>query len=282
MDFTNNSNLQDYLRRKEMEEAAKKASRKRIVEEQNKKRWLEYQQHLRNTLGGSGYLGSSIGIVTDGLRLYYDPSILTSYSGSGTTISDLTANGLNGTMSNITYTKPYFNFNGSSSQISIADNALLEPGTGDWTIDVWVNYSVIAGSSRVIVGKTDGGLAADFGYGIRTNSAGATYFEVGNGTTSVTSPSSTLTTGVWYHLVGVFKNISTNAVEFYVDGTFIGSTSHSFTSIKNTTSPLYFGSFNGGEYSQWFNGKMGSAIMYNRALSAAEVLQNYHANKPKY
>jgi len=50
MDFTNNSNLQDYLRRKEMEEAAKKASRKRIVEEQNKKRWLEYQQHLRNTL----------------------------------------------------------------------------------------------------------------------------------------------------------------------------------------------------------------------------------------
>jgi hypothetical protein len=49
MDFSNNPHLKDYLRKKEIEEAAKKVSRKRIVEEQNKKKWLEYQQDLRNT-----------------------------------------------------------------------------------------------------------------------------------------------------------------------------------------------------------------------------------------
>ncbi len=282
MDFTNNSNLQDYLRKKEIEGAAKKASRKRIVEEQNKKRWLDYQQHLRNTLGG-GYLNSSIGIVTDGLRMYYDPSILTSYSGSGTTISDLSGNALNGTMTNITYTKPYFTFNGSTSQISRADNALLEPGSGDWTLELWVRHNTIAGKTRTIVSKTDnGGLASNWSYGMRTNSAGATYFEIGNGTTSVTSPSFTATTGVWYHIVGVWSNINSNSITLYKDGTLVGSNSHSFTSVKNSSNPLYIGNYNGNEYAQQFDGDLGVFIIYNRALSSAEVLQNYDANRPKY
>jgi len=62
--------------------------------------------------------------VTSGLVLYYDPSNSSSYSGSGTTVNDLSGNGRNGTMSNISFVSPYFTYNGSSSQVSIADNAL--------------------------------------------------------------------------------------------------------------------------------------------------------------
>jgi len=220
--------------------------------------------------------------VASNLRLYYDPSNPSSYSGSGTVINDLSGNGLNGTMSNITFTSPYFSFNGTSSQISVADNALLEPGSGDWSVEFWVNHSVISGSSRILIAKTDGGGPGDWGYGLRNGSTGNTFMEVGNGTTSINSPSSTLSINTWYQVVGVWTNVASNSITIYINGSLIGSNSHEFTSIKNTTSPLYLGSFNGGQFSQWLNGRMGVVRMYNKALNASEVLQNFNADKSKY
>jgi hypothetical protein len=220
--------------------------------------------------------------VTSNLRLYYDPSNSSSYSGSGTVINDLSGNGLNGTMSNITFTSPYFSFNGSSSQVSVADNALLEPGSGDWTIEFWVNYSVLVGSSRILIAKTDGGESADWGYGLRTAANGNTFMEVGNGTTSLQSSITALTTNTWYQVVGVWTNVASNSLALYINGNLIGSIPHSFTSVKNTTSPLYLGSFNGGQFSQWLNGRMGVVRMYNSALTGSEILQNFNADKSKY
>jgi hypothetical protein len=221
--------------------------------------------------------------VTSNLVLYYDPSNISSYSGSGTVINDLSGNGLNGTMSNITFTSPYFSYNGSSSQISVADNALLEPGSGDWSIEFWVNHSVIAGSSRILIAKTDGGASADWGYGLRTVANSNTFMEVGNGgVTSVISPLTGLSVNTWYQVVGVWTNVASNSIALYINGNLIGSNSHSFASIKNTTSPLYLGSFNGGQFSQWLNGRMGVVRMYNKSLTGSEILQNFNADKSKY
>jgi hypothetical protein len=220
--------------------------------------------------------------VTSNLVLHYDPNISSSYPGTGTTVFDLSANGLNGAMTNITHTAPYFTFNGTSSQISVADNALIEPGSGDFTIEAWIYHVAIAGSSRVIAGKTNGGNAADWGYGLRTASNGNTLLEVGNGTTSITSPVQALTTGQWYQVVGVWTNVASNSIAFYANGAFVGSNSHSFASIKNTSSPLYLGSFNNGQFSQWFNGRMGVIRYYNAALTSSQVLQNYNADKTLY
>lgn len=222
-------------------------------------------------------------IVTSNLVAWYDPSSSASYPGTGTTVYNLDSAALNGTMSNITYTNPYFAYNGTSSTLSVADAAALEPGSGDWTVEAWVYYSVITGSSRVILGKTDGGNAADWGYGLRTQSSGATYLEVGNGTTTVTTPTYTVTTGQWYQIVGVWTNVASNSIALYVNGVSQGSNSHSFASIKNTTRPLYFGSFDGGAtFGQWFNGRMGVARIYNAALTASEVLQNFNADRGTY
>jgi hypothetical protein len=221
--------------------------------------------------------------VTSNLVLHYDPYQKPSYAGSGATLYDLTSNSLNGTLSNTTYTSPHFTYNGSSSTTSVADNASLEPGSGDWTVEVWINHTVITGASRCIISKTNGGNAADWGYGIRTTSSGTTYMEVGNGSTSITSPSSTLSTGIWYQLVGVWTNVASNSIEFYVNGISQGSSSHSFASIKDTTRPVSFGSFDGGAtFGQWINGRMGIVRFYNKALTSAEVLRNYNADRWKY
>ena len=223
--------------------------------------------------------------VLSNLVLYYDPSNSSSYSGSGTTINDLSGNGLNGTMSNISFTSPYFSYNGSSSQVSVADNSLLEPGSGDWTMEVWVNQSVSGGD--VVLGKFDpGGLTLDVSYSIRTT--GTAYFaQIGSGSGSgsnlfVNSTSYTGTLDTWYQLVYVFTNVADNTLQTFVNGSSIGTVSHSLSSILDTSTNLYIGSYNNGEYPQWFDGKVGIVRLYSSALTSSEVLQNYNADKFKY
>lgn len=219
------------------------------------------------------------------LILYYDPSNPASYPGTGTTITDLSGNGRNGTMSNISFTSPYFTYNGSSSQISVADNPLLEAGTGNWTMEVWVNQSV-AGND-VVLGKFDpGGTSQDVSYSIRTTST-SYYAQLGSGSGSgstlyVNSTTHTGTLNTWYHIVYVFTNVAANTLETFVNGSSIGSVSHSLPSLLNTTANLYIGSYNGGEYAQWFDGKIGITRLYNKALTASEVLNNYNNDISKY
>jgi hypothetical protein len=223
--------------------------------------------------------------VTSNLILYFDPSNLSSYSGTGTTINDLSGNELNGTISNISFTDPYFSYNGSSSEISIPDNALLEPGSGNWTTEAWF-YPTSFSSSSVILGKFDnGGESQNVSYSIRVNTSGSLLAQYSNGApaTFVNSTAYTLTTNTWYQVVYVWTNSGgTKTIEAFINGVSIGSVTHSFNSILNSTNPLYIGSYNGGEYSQWFNGRIGVVRIYDSALTSSEVLQNYNADKTKY
>ena len=220
--------------------------------------------------------------VTGGLRLYYDPRNASSYPGSGTTIYDLSGNAMNGTMSDITYSSPYFTYNGSSSQINIPDNALLEPTTGDWTWEAWFNTTAFkTGSAGVILGKFPNG-GAQTSYAIRTNNTGVLYCQVGSGISTLNSTTYQTQLDTWIQVVYVWTNIATNSFQTYVNGVSIGSVSHSYTSIINSTTNLYIGSYNGGEYSQYFDGKIGIVRMYNTALTSSQVLQNFNANRGLY
>jgi hypothetical protein len=220
-------------------------------------------------------------IVTSNLVLWYDPDSSACYPGTGTTVSNLASTSLSGTMSNVTYTDPYFSYNGSSSQITVADNSLLEPGTGDWTMEAWVYLSSSSGS-KVVLGKFDpGGGSQDVSYSIRISGAGI-YAQIGNGSGVVDTPLYTLTLNTWTHVTYVWKNVATNSLEAYINGVSVSSVAHSFSSILNTTANLYIGSYNGGEYSQYMNGRIGVTRLYSAALTSAEVLQNYQAQKGVY
>lgn len=224
-------------------------------------------------------------VVTSNLVGYWDPGLVASYPGTGTTINDVSGNGLNGTMSNITWTDPYFTYNGTNSQVSIADNALLEPGAGSWTMEVWVRQTV--SGNDVVLGKFDpGGTSADVSYSIRTT--GTSYYaQIGSGSGSgstlfVNSTTFVGTLNTWYQLVYVFTNGGTKTLETFVNGSSIGSVSHNLASILNTSSNLYLGGYNNGEYTQWFDGRIGIVRLYNAALTSGQVLQNYNANKGLY
>ena len=221
--------------------------------------------------------------VTSNLVAYYNPDLTSSYPGTGTTLFDISGNGLNGTMSNITYTDPYFTYNGTSSQVNIPDNALLEPGSGSWTMEAWAYLSNTGAGAKTILGKFDpGGGAQDVSYSMRISTANA-YAQMGDGTGAyVDSTSYTLTINTWTHIVYVWTNGATKTLQTYINGTSIGSVSHTLSSILNTPSNLYLGSYNGGEYSQWMNGRIGITRLYNAALTTAQVSQNFNANRATY
>ena len=221
--------------------------------------------------------------VTSNLVAYYNPDLTSSYPGTGTTLFDISGNGLNGTMSNITYTDPYFTYNGTSSQVNIPDNALLEPGSGSWTMEAWAYLSNTGAGAKTILGKFDpGGGAQDVSYSMRISTANA-YAQMGDGTGAyVDSTSYTLTINTWTHIVYVWTNGATKTLQTYINGTSIGSVNHSLSSILNTPSNLYLGSYNGGEYSQWMNGRIGITRLYNAALTTAQVSQNFNANRATY
>jgi len=220
--------------------------------------------------------------VTTNLKLYFNPDSYLSYPSSGTTVTDLTGNSLNGTLTNVTFNKPYFTFNGSSSQITINDNSLLEPGSGDWTMEVWIKPTSLSSPGQVVLGKFDpGGLSADISYAIRISNSNVRA-DFSNGSSAVVTSNYTLSLNNWTHLTYVFNNVSNNDIITYINGASYSATTHNFTSILNTSANLYLGSYNGGEYSQYFNGQMGIVRIYSSALSASDISKNFEANRNIY
>ena len=218
--------------------------------------------------------------TSDNLVLHYNPSMTESYPGSGTSLVDLSGNGLTGTMSNLSYTNPAFTFNGSTSQVSIPDNAALEPGTGSWTIEVWFKN---VGSSGTVIGKyNNGGNSANISYALRLVGSNLIRADFSNGSTDLVTNNYTFTANTWIQMVYVWDKTN-NSIYTYSNGVLKQTKAISITGgILNATTNLFLGSYNGGEYSQYFNGQMGIVRIYKKALNATEVLTNFNSNRALY
>jgi hypothetical protein len=218
--------------------------------------------------------------TSDNLVLHYNPAMSESYSGSGSSLIDLSGNGLTGTMSNLTFANPAFTFNGTNSQVNISDNAALEPGTGSWTIEVWFNNS---GTSGTVLGKYNfGGNSANISYALRLVGSNAIRADYSNGTSAQVTDNYTFNANTWVQMVYVWDKTNNN-IYTYSNGVLKQTKAIAISGgILNATTNLYLGSYNGGEYSQYFSGQMGIVRLYKKALNATEVLNNYNSNKALY
>ncbi|MFM1754462.1 MAG: hypothetical protein RLZZ236_1401 [Bacteroidota bacterium] len=237
----------------------------------------EWTNHITMRLG---LLLKPVYFAANDLVLYYNPGMTESYPGSGTSLVDLSGNGLTGTMSNLSYTNPAFTFNGSTSQVSIPDNAALEPGTGSWTIEVWFKN---AGSSGTVIGKyNNGGQSANISYALRLAGSNLIRADFSNGSTAQITDNYTFTANTWVQMVYVWDKTN-NTIYTYSNGEFKQTKAISITGgILNATTNLFLGSYNGGEYAQYFNGQMGIVRIYKKALNATEVQTNFNSNRALY
>ena len=237
----------------------------------------EYNNHITLRMGLLVKPNTS---TTDNLVLHYNPGMTESYSGTGTSLIDLSGNGLNGTMSNLSYSNPAFTFNGTNSQVRIPDNTALEPGTGSWTIEVWFKN---AGTSGTVIGKyNNGGNSANISYALRLMGSNVIRADFSNGTTAQTTDNYTFTANNWVQMVYVWDKTNNN-IYTYSNGLLKQTKAITITGgILNASTNLFLGSYNGGEYAQYFNGQMGIVRLYKKALNATEVLANYNTNKATY
>jgi hypothetical protein len=207
-------------------------------------------------------------IVSDGLVYALDAANSRSYPGTGLTAFGLI--GLNGTLVNgvgfSSLNNGSFFFDGTNDYVEFPS---YTPDAN--TVSIWVNFKNYENGPIVYVGDdtyNSGLWSWSFFmvmpiFYIRANPGPFAYF-------NETPP---LNTWINYTLV---RNNGSNLSFTYKNGVSFGSTTDSTTT--NTYPNMRFGIAGG----QAANFNLSQVLIYNRALSAQEVRQNYNATKKRY
>jgi hypothetical protein len=231
-------------------------------------------------------------IVTDGLILNLDATNINSYPGSGTTWTDTSGYNNSGTLTNgPTFLRERGRgsivFDGVDDRVSISD---FNYGRSGCTIASWAKYNATTvGYKEGIVSKwqTGAGTVNEFilgsTKGIEGTAPGNPYFYIFNTNDQAVAAidnSTILAVGTWYYILGTFDGLNTR---IYLNGQYKNiSTNSTSPTIKTVASqPIALASF-GSSFQLNTNCSISLAQIYNRALSAQEVQQNYNALKSRF
>jgi hypothetical protein len=203
------------------------------------------------------------------------PTPYTDNSRSNTqAILDLTNNNVV-TASSLTYASDgTFSFNGSSNLAVMPNNTALD--TNNPSIEVWVKPTTLNHNGFWFEKGTVNSQYSLFqeGTNICFRSNPSVTF------TSLYGSSSVLSTTNWNHVVGV-KSATEKII--YVNGvrTYALADTDSVATTTGGMSIGVYGGFNGSR-GYWYSGSLRTVKVYNRALSAVEVQQNFEAARGRY
>ncbi len=221
-----------------------------------------------------------INMVEDGLVFCLDADIERSYTG-GSVFYDVTPNSNDFTMYNCTYIEnPVGAINLTYSPLSYMRSQKTWSGMGfnvssGFTLGLWVSATGYAGAHGGWPFYCESYLAK--GFRTRAYSHGGLGFWA-------TQSGGTFTVG---SATGVFKfNGSKQLLTYTYQGT-TGTIYHNGQYIVSATGTIIDPTTNGLTHSAYINGSAWAAethkiIGYNRALTAEEITQLYHATKTKY
>ena len=208
-------------------------------------------------------------IVTDGLVLALDAGNTKSYPGTGTTWFDKSGRGSNGTLVN----GPTFD-TGSLGSIKF-------DGTNDY---VTTNTSGMAEGTMLCFFNPSASVNLPYFEGLIDNDVPGQYGQgmgINNGVFETIldnefwTPNVTVDIGSWQMCV-----LSWNATtaSFYKNGVLRNTLSYTRGSV--TTATYYIGASHANP--RFLNGRIATAQIYNRALTQAEVSQNFNALRGRF
>ena len=240
-------------------------------------------------------------VVQDGLVLNFDAGASTSYPGSGTSWTDLSGNGNNGTLVNgVGFDSDYggsLSFDGSNQYISLG-GAPESLKLTDFSLYCWFQWktggsTTSTGSGGVTFypiitkGRGENGSEGNnkdmnYGFGIDTSSNIAADFEdFDTGGNHPITGTTTILKDTWYNVTVTYDGISW---KIYINGNLSDSLTVNETprydSIQHNaigTAMLSTGSPEG-----YFSGKIAISSIYNKALTASEVSQNFNALRSRF
>jgi hypothetical protein len=220
------------------------------------------------------------GPITAGLVRWYDAGNTSSYPGSGTTWTDLQSSGYNLTLQNgPTFTSSgagsYFTFDGSNDYAEGADTG-LPAGSTARTYIFWSFRNTVTDFMQMWYYGTAAG-----GQGVYAYQTGTTNWALDayGGAIGGGQP---YTQNAWTMTSFSYAGGAGGAFAIYLNGT---------SQITGTTSA--FGTALGGSNalnlakgapfgSTYFNGRIAQYLVYNTGLSAADILNNFNAQKAAY
>jgi len=234
---------------------------------------------------------SPIGSMVTGSELYYDASNPYSYSGSGTSVKDLSGKTRDGTLLGTaggynTTNGGVFSFNGTNQNISTG----WKPSTTfSLQMAFYNNYSYSNDWNRGILTTYDQNAVpltvANCCYGIyigtqlTSNSSAGLHFFYDNNASGNIGTTSTFSVNQWYILTVISDpsaNSNQGSIKFYLDGgnteiaAITGKTSH----VGN----LFIGRSGwNGPNGDWWKGYIANTIVYNRVLTGAEITKNFNS-----
>jgi hypothetical protein len=234
-------------------------------------------------------------IIRTGLQLFLDAGNTSSYIGSGTTWTDISGNSRNGTLTN----GPTFSsgnggsivFDGTNDYIGGTglDNASTSlNGASAITLSLWLKRATVSTlTPQNFIGFFNAFATHKFFVSFTTTNLIEANFRSANEVLQQTRTTTTAfaSTAVWYH-VSIVVNFATNSILIYVNGALqsaTGTVSFSQTTLANGTTAgnNRVGSL-GNVFTNIFNGNIAQVLIYNRGLSATEVLLNFNYQKNKY
>lgn len=223
-------------------------------------------------------------VLPNGLVFNVDPGNFYTYPKYGATVSDLKGN-VNGTIGgNVSFnsTNPgYFTFDGNGDYIDFGANPTNFPPTGDISVFMWVRPTSLNVGWNIFMSKWFQDLNGTGGYydfHFAFYPIGSTLYQNLYTTNRSNAFGSTAVTINNWYMVGF--TISNGNLQFYLNGALDGSVQSNSARTNQTVNRFWIGDARaivGG-----FIGNIGSAAVYNRALSFEEVIQNYNLTKTKY
>lgn len=251
---------------------------------------------MRYIPSGRGFSVASqmLTVVKDGLVLNVDAGDTNSYPGTGVTWSDRStqANALTLTNGPVydTTTSPNILFDGVDDCAVDGGNSTIKAisNGGSYTVDAWIKINFLTPAGQYICGNQNLGVGSyGFGFVAVTNGGIIRFFYVSassTNTVSLTIPSG-IPTATWMHLVGTFQ---------YDNGTFASvysvyknsvqevtsTTSQPIGTLANSANSFFVGRRPNGTIPASIN--LASLKIYNKALSADEVKQNFNAGRGRF
>ena len=232
-------------------------------------------------------VGGGVNIVTNGLVLYLDAANTKSYVSGSTTWNDISRGGNNGTLVN----GPAFSGSNGGSIVfdGVNDNIVLgnvlNMGTNSITVSVWVKLNTGSGTMGIAGKTSQRSYVGRYTIFIETSNINALFQPTSN---------YTITTSVTPYVDGRFHNMCltinrTGFMTLYIDSSSVGTpvdvSSTSGVNLNASTDYFYVGAYGnstGQTPALFLNGNIAQTTVYNRALTAQEVLQNYNATKTRF
>ena len=239
-------------------------------------------ERIFSTQSAAGRSLYSPGVVQDGLVLNLDAGKFYSYPKSGITWTNLLGSGNIGTLTNgPTYSSVNGGaivFDGSNDYVQTNFNYSLTSSTTEFTCAAWYKCFPAANSDGLIFSNYQ---ATPNPFNLYANVNGkARGFTRNSGGSNVSIISTTSVNDDAWHYV-VYTKTGSDTYKLYVDGNLEATATASLGAIS-VSNNIVLGILNYYLNQGRYRGDIATAQIYNRALSAAEVSQNYNALKHRY